>query len=73
MLFRSESGVGCNVHYIPVHLHPYYQKRFKIEPDLCPMAEAAHKEILSLPVYPKMSDADVRTVILKVEKAVGRK
>ncbi len=56
-------GIGVNVHYIPVHLHPYYRKRLGTHPGMCPVAEAAYEQILSLPMYPAMSDADVTRVI----------
>jgi perosamine synthetase len=58
-----EHGIGVNVHYIPVHLHPFYRNRFKTGPGLCPVAEAAYESILSLPMFPAMSDADVSRVI----------
>jgi perosamine synthetase len=67
---RAE-GIGVNVHYIPVHLHPYYRSRFKTARDLCPVAEAAYEEIVSLPMFPAMSDDDVRDVIEAVTKVVG--
>ena len=46
-----EKGVGVNLHYIPVHLHPYYQQHFGTGPGLCPRAEAAYQEIMSLPMW----------------------
>ena len=48
---RAE-GIGVNVHYMPVHLHPYYQNRFGTRPGLCPVAEAAYPRLLSLPMFP---------------------
>jgi perosamine synthetase len=68
---RAE-GIGVNVHYIPVHLHPYYQKRFGTKPGLCPVAEQAYEEIISLPIFPKMTDGDVNAVITAVKKVVAR-
>jgi perosamine synthetase len=59
---RSQ-GIGVNVHYIPVHLHPYYRESFKTGPGLCPQAEAAYDRILSLPIFPKMTDEDVARVL----------
>jgi perosamine synthetase len=64
---RAE-GVGVNVHYIPVHLHPYYRRRFGAGPGLCPVAEAAYERILSLPIFPRMTDDDVEAVITSVRK-----
>jgi len=65
-----EKGVGVNVHYIPVHLHPFYRKRFNTGPGLCPVAETEFEHILSLPIYPKMSDADMQRVISAVNGTV---
>lgn len=57
-----EHGIGANVHYIPVHLHPYYRERHGLGEGLCPAAEAAYQEILTLPLWPGMDDADVGRV-----------
>lgn len=67
---RAE-GIGVNVHYIPVHLHPFYRHRLGAGPGLCPTAEAAYEEILSLPMFPAMSDADVDDVIAALQKVTG--
>ncbi len=66
-----DSGIGVNVHYIPVHLHPFYRKRFGTGPGLCPVAEGAYERILSLPIFPRMTDNDVNAVIEAVSKVVG--
>jgi UDP-4-amino-4,6-dideoxy-N-acetyl-beta-L-altrosamine transaminase len=50
-----ENGIGANVHYIPVHLHPYYRERLGTREGLCPVAEAAYREILTLPLWPGMN------------------
>jgi len=56
-------GIGVNVHYIPVHLHPLYRQRFGTKPGLCPVAETAYEQILSLPLFPTLSDTQVDTVV----------
>jgi perosamine synthetase len=66
---RSE-GIGVNVHYLPVHLHPFYCRRFGSRPGLCPAAEAAYERILSLPIFPRMTDGDVEDVIRAVIRVV---
>jgi perosamine synthetase len=63
-------GIGVNVHYIPVHLHPFYRERFDTGPGLCPVAEAAYEQILSLPIFPRMVDADVNDVVSAVRKVI---
>ncbi len=66
-----ERGIGVNVHYIPVHLHPWYRTHLQTGPGLCPAAEEAYEEILSLPMFPALTDADIDTVIQEVRDAVG--
>ena len=66
---RAE-GIGVNVHYIPVHLHPFYQQRPGTAPGICPVAEAAYHEILSLPIFPTMTDDDAESVIRAVGKVL---
>lgn len=66
-----DDGIGVNVHYIPVHLHPYYQTRLGTHRGLCPVAENAYDSILSLPMFPAMSQRDVERVIDSVSKVVG--
>jgi perosamine synthetase len=66
---RAE-GIGVNVHYIPVHLHPFYRKQLGTKPGMCPVAEAAYEQIISLPIFPQMTDADVEDVIEAVHKVV---
>jgi len=58
-----ELGIGVNVHYLPVHLHRYYRETFGTGPGQCPVAEAAYAQLLSLPIYPAMTDGQVETVI----------
>jgi perosamine synthetase len=63
-------GVGVNVHYIPVHLHPYYQQRFRTKPGLCPVAEGAYERMLSLPIFPAMDAGDVSFVIAALNRVI---
>jgi perosamine synthetase len=57
-----EHGIGVNVHYVPVHLHPYYQKKFGYGKGLCPVAEKAYEQLITLPLYPGMTNKDVKMV-----------
>lgn len=66
---RAE-GIGVNVHYLPVYLHPYYRERFGTGPGLCPVAEDACARMLTLPLFPTMSDEDIRHVVDAVTKVV---
>jgi perosamine synthetase len=62
---RAE-GIGVNVHYIPVHLHPFYRER---SPGLSlPIAERAYERLLTLPLHAGMTDADVDDVIAALDK-----
>ncbi len=62
-----EHGIGVQVHYIPVHLQPFYRDRFGTKPGLCPHAEAAYESILSLPIYPGLKNEEVLNVIDQVK------
>ncbi len=67
---RAEN-IGVNVHYIPVHLHPYYRDRFGYRGGECPVAEDAYERLISLPMFHAMSDGDVEDVIHAVTKVVA--
>ena len=64
---RAEN-IGVNVHYIPVHLHPYYKERFGYCGGEFPVAEAAYEGLISLPMFHGMSDGDAEDVIAAVRK-----
>ena len=67
---RAEN-IGVNVHYIPVHLHPYYRERFGYKGGEYPVAEDAYERLISLPMFHGMSDEDVEDVIHAVTKTTG--
>ena len=60
-------NICCNVHYIPVYYHPYYEK-LGYKKGICPNAEKLYDEILSLPLYYSLTDQDVEDVICAVKK-----
>jgi perosamine synthetase len=66
---RAE-GIGVNVHYIPVHLHPYYRERFGYRGGEYPIAEDAYRHLITLPMFHGMTDRDVDDVIRAVIKVV---
>lgn len=64
---RAEN-IGINVHYIPVHLHPYYQRELGTHLGLCPVAEAAYERLITLPIFPQMTESDVDNVVEAITK-----
>jgi perosamine synthetase len=60
------NGIGVNVHYIPVHMHPYYRKILSTNKGDCPVAERMYEKILSIPIYPTMTLDQVNDVIEKI-------
>ncbi len=64
---RAEN-IGVNVHYIPVHLHPYYRDRFGYKGGEFPVAENAYERLISLPMFHGMTDQDANDVIAAVSK-----
>lgn len=65
-------NIGTSVHFIPLHLHPYYQQAWGYRTGAFPSAEAAYESCLSLPLYPGMSESDVDDVIEAVSDVVRR-
>lgn len=64
-------NIGVNVHYIPVHLQPYY-KQLGYQCGICPTAEKVYEEIITLPLFPAMTEADVIDVISAVNKVIKK-
>jgi len=62
----NKEGIGTSVHFIPLHIHPYWRDHYGFEPDDFPVAYDVYQRAVSLPIYPKMTDKDVTRVILAV-------
>jgi dTDP-4-amino-4,6-dideoxygalactose transaminase len=63
-----ELGIGVSVHYIPLHLHPYWRERYGLDAAQFPHSQHAYERMLSLPLYTKMSEADIERVIAAVRQ-----
>lgn len=66
----QKENIGINVHYIPIYLHPFYQS-IGYKKGLCPIAEKTYEEIITLPLFPLMSEEDVMDVIKGVKKVIS--
>lgn len=67
----AEKGVGCSVHFIPLHLHPYWRDRYHLKPEDFPNALNAYERSVSLPLFTKMSEEDQERVIAAVRDILG--
>lgn len=65
-------NIGTSVHFIPLHLHPYYKMTYGYSPEDFPEALNVYQRIVSLPIYPGMTDEDVSDVIEAVKDITGR-
>jgi dTDP-4-amino-4,6-dideoxygalactose transaminase len=65
------AGIGCSVHYIPLHLQPYWRDRYALRPEQFPHSQRAYERMLSLPLYTRMTDGDVARVTGAVRRALG--
>ncbi|MDO5114983.1 MAG: DegT/DnrJ/EryC1/StrS family aminotransferase [Synergistaceae bacterium] len=63
--------IGCSVHFIPLHIQPYYKKKYKLLSQSFPAATDAFKREVSLPIYSKMTQGDVEYVITQIRKILG--
>jgi perosamine synthetase len=70
LLFQHlrEKEIIVNVHYIPVHMHPYYRKIYGPLDGLCPDAENIYKEIISIPMYPELKQKDLDFIVESIYK-----
>jgi perosamine synthetase len=59
----AEAGIGTSVHFIPLHLHPYYRRTYGYSPADLPVACAQYEREISLPIYPDLADGDVDYVV----------
>jgi perosamine synthetase len=66
----NAENIGTSVHFIPLHLHPSYRERYGFTPDSFPIAYREYQRVISLPIFPGMTDADVDDVIGAVQKVV---
>jgi dTDP-4-amino-4,6-dideoxygalactose transaminase len=66
-----QHGIGCSVHFIPLNLHPFYQRAYGYGVGDCPVAEAEFQRCFSLPIYPGMKDSIVEQVIDTVTETVA--
>ena len=67
----SARGIGCSVHFIPLHLHPYWRNAYDLQPHDFPMAWRAYERAVSLPLYTKMTDDDQTRVIEAVKDVLS--
>jgi dTDP-4-amino-4,6-dideoxygalactose transaminase len=67
-----ELNIGTSVHFIPLHQHPFYREKYQYRPEQFPNASDAYERLVSLPIYPGMSDGDAADVITAVRDIVRR-
>ena len=64
------AGIGCSVHYIPLHLQPYWRDRYDLSAAQFPHSQRAFERLVSLPIYPRMTAADVERVVRAASAAL---
>ena len=64
----AEAGIGCSVHFIPLNLHPYWRERYHLKPGDFPNAVAAYENLVSIPMYSKLSENDQQKVLESIRK-----
>ena len=65
------AGIGCSVHYIPLHLHPYWRDRYGLSPEQFPRSQQAYERMVSLPLYTRMTGTDVERVAAAAREALA--
>ncbi|MFH0727001.1 MAG: DegT/DnrJ/EryC1/StrS family aminotransferase, partial [Pseudomonadota bacterium] len=67
----AKKGIGTSVHFIPLHLHPYWRDRYEFKPDDFPVALDCFQRAVSLPIYSKMTDGEVARVVEAVKEILN--
>jgi len=67
----ARQGISCSVHFIPLHLQPFYQEAFGYQPGDFPVAESEYHSCFSLPIFPGMSEAEIKHVINSVIRSIN--
>lgn len=67
----AAARIGCSVHYIPLHLHPYWRDTYHLRPEDFPCALYTYKSAVSLPIYTKMTEADQERIIRAVREILA--
>jgi len=68
----KNEGIGASVHWMPLHLHPYYRESFGYKPSDCPCAASIYPELVSLPLYPDLAPEEVARVCRTLKKIIAR-
>lgn len=63
--------IGCSVHFIPLHLHPYWRETFHLSSEMFPVSQSVYERSISLPIYSRMTDNDVQRVVDAVKVSLG--
>lgn len=66
----AEKGIGTSVHFIPLHIHPYWRDQYGLKPEDFPVAYDCFRRAVSLPIYSKMTDGDVERVVTAVKDVI---
>lgn len=64
-------GIGCSVHYIPLHLHPYWRDTYNLVPEMFPASQGVYERTVSLPMYSAMTKRDALRVVAAVRGVLG--
>src|SRR5205085_6134539 len=67
----QQRGIGTSVHWMPLHMHPYYRETYGYDPQALPTACAIYPELITLPLYPDMTEGDVSYVCDSVTEIVA--
>jgi dTDP-4-amino-4,6-dideoxygalactose transaminase len=66
-----EQGIGCSVHYVPLHQHPYWKERYDLKAEMFPESQKAYERTVTIPLYTAMTDDQVERVIGAVRRSLG--
>ena len=65
-------GIGCSVHYIPLHLHEYWSNKYSLSKESFPIASEVFNNCISIPLYSKLKDSQIEFIIKTINKIIKK-
>lgn len=67
----KQQNIGTSVHFIPLHVHPFYREKYSLRPEQFPVAQKAYERLVSIPLHPGLSEADISDILSAIHRISG--
>jgi dTDP-4-amino-4,6-dideoxygalactose transaminase len=67
----KQQNIGTSVHFIPLHVHPFYREKYSLRPEQFPVAQKAYERLVSIPLHPGLSEADISDILSAIHRIIS--